>query len=55
MRPPTTRVETVPLRHGHGAAELPQNLNLRHGRLAVRSAIAWCGFMLDTLHDRQQS
>ncbi|MFD5827584.1 abortive infection family protein [Lentzea sp. NPDC060358] len=39
---------------GHGAADLPQNLDLRHGRLAVRSAIAWCGFMLDTLHDRQQ-
>jgi len=38
---------------GHGAAELPVGLDLRHGRLAVRSAIAWCGFMLDTLHDQE--
>ncbi|MGH3755183.1 MAG: abortive infection family protein [Pseudonocardiaceae bacterium] len=38
---------------GHGAADLPVGLDLRHGRLAVRSAIAWCGFMLDTLHDQK--
>ncbi|MET9225645.1 abortive infection family protein [Lentzea sp. NPDC003310] len=39
---------------GHGAAELPEDLAPSHGRLAARGAIAWCGFMLDTLHARQQ-
>ncbi|WP_399345168.1 abortive infection family protein [Umezawaea sp. Da 62-37] len=37
----------------HGPAELPVGLDLRYGRLAMRSAIAWSGFMLDTLHDRR--
>jgi Abortive infection C-terminus len=39
----------------HGPAELPAGLDLRYGRLAMRSAIAWSGFMLDTLHDRRTS
>ncbi len=37
----------------HGAAELPVGLDLRYGRLAMRSAIACSGFMLDTLHDHR--
>lgn len=37
----------------HGPAEPPVGLDLRYGRLAMRSAIAWSGFMLDTLHDRR--
>ncbi|PPJ36333.1 hypothetical protein C5E45_19965 [Nocardia nova] len=37
---------------GHAYEELPAGLDLRHGRLAVRAAIAWAAFMLDTLHDR---
>ena len=34
---------------GHGAAVAPTDIDLRHGRLAARAAIAWCSFMLDTL------
>ncbi|WP_216914115.1 abortive infection family protein [Nocardia noduli] len=37
---------------GHGPERPPEGLALRHGRLAVRAAIAWSAFMLDTLHDR---
>lgn len=37
---------------GHGMSIPPAGLQLRHGRLAVRAAIAWCAFMLDTLHDQ---
>lgn len=37
---------------GHGMSSPPEGLHLRHGRLAVRAAIAWCAFMLDTLHDQ---
>lgn len=39
----------------HGPAELPAGLDLRYGRLVMRSAIAWSGFMLDTLHDRNRA
>jgi hypothetical protein len=38
---------------GHGTATLPEGLDARHGRLAVRAAILWCTFMLDTLADHQ--
>ncbi|MFJ8966727.1 abortive infection family protein [Lentzea sp. NPDC102401] len=37
---------------GHGELELPEGIDLRHGRLAMRCAIAWSAFMLDTLHDQ---
>jgi hypothetical protein len=37
---------------GHGMSTPPAGLQLRHGRLAVRAAIAWCAFMLDSLHDQ---
>jgi hypothetical protein len=40
---------------GHGGAALPEGLDARHGRLAVRAAITWCGFMLDTFADHQTS
>jgi hypothetical protein len=40
---------------GHGMSAPPVGVDLRHGRLAVRSAIAWCAFVLDTLHDRQSA
>jgi len=33
---------------GHGHLMAP-DVELRHGRLAARSAIAWCAFMLETL------
>ncbi len=36
----------------HGASTPPVGLDLRHGRLAVRAAVAWCAFMLDTLQDQ---
>jgi Abortive infection C-terminus len=36
---------------GHGQVTAVQGLDLRHGRLAARSAIAWCAFVLETLHD----
>jgi hypothetical protein len=36
---------------GHGGLTAPQNVELRHGRLAVRAAIAWCAFMIETLAD----
>ncbi|MGF0320687.1 abortive infection family protein [Nocardia fluminea] len=39
--------------HGHGDDTFPDGLDLRYGRLAARSAIAWSAFMLDTLHDRR--
>ncbi|MEV0688205.1 abortive infection family protein [Nocardia sp. NPDC050378] len=39
--------------HGYGDDKFPVGLDLRYGRLAARSAIAWAAFMLDTLHDRQ--
>ncbi|MGW5456230.1 abortive infection family protein [Nocardia sp. NPDC003979] len=39
--------------HGYGDDKFPAGLDLRYGRLAARSAIAWAAFMLDTLHDRQ--
>jgi len=38
---------------GHGMSAPPVGVDLRHGRLAVRAAIAWCAFVIDTLHDRQ--
>ncbi|WDZ84035.1 abortive infection family protein [Micromonospora cathayae] len=37
---------------GHGAEQVAVGVDLRHGRLAVRAAVAWCSFMLETLHDR---
>lgn len=40
---------------GHGMSAPPVGVDLRHGRLAIRSAIAWCAFVLDTLHDRQSA
>jgi hypothetical protein len=36
----------------HALSTGPVGLDLRHGRLAVRAALAWCGFILDTLHDQ---
>jgi hypothetical protein len=40
---------------GHGVTALPADLDRRHGRLAVRAAITWCTFMLDTLDDQRSS
>lgn len=37
---------------GHGQATAVVGLDLRHGRLAVRASLAWCAFMLETLHDQ---
>lgn len=37
---------------GHGKATAVTGLDLRHGRLTVRAALAWCAFMLETLHDQ---
>ncbi|MGX1810881.1 abortive infection family protein [Nocardia sp. NPDC055321] len=34
---------------GHHHGHIPDQLELRHGRLAVRAATAWSAFMLDTL------
>jgi hypothetical protein len=34
---------------GHGSATTPQELDSRHGRLAVWSALGWCSYILDTL------
>lgn len=34
---------------GHATATQPVDLETRHGRLAVWSALGWCSFMLDTL------
>lgn len=38
---------------GHGMSAPPVSVDLQHGRLAVRAAITWCAFVVDTLHDRQ--
>jgi hypothetical protein len=40
---------------GHGALSSPMDVELRHGRLAVRAAIAWCAFMLETLDETKRS
>ena len=40
---------------GYGALSSPTDVELRHGRLAVRAAIAWCAFMLETLDETQRS
>ncbi|MFI5950405.1 abortive infection family protein [Micromonospora chalcea] len=37
---------------GRGADQIAVGVDLHHGRLAVRAAVAWCSFMLETLHDR---
>ncbi len=37
---------------GHGQATAVTGLDLRHGRLAVRASLAWCAFVLETLHDQ---
>jgi hypothetical protein len=39
----------------HGPATAVVGLDLRYGRLAVRSAVAWCAFMLKTLEERRKS
>jgi hypothetical protein len=39
----------------HGPATAVEGLDLRYGRLAVRSAIAWCAFMLETLEERRKT
>lgn len=39
---------------GHGQATATSGLDLRYGRLAVRAAIAWCAFMLETLEERRK-
>lgn len=39
---------------GHGQATAASGLDLRYGRLAVRAAIAWCAFMLETLEERRK-
>ncbi|NEA37476.1 abortive infection family protein [Streptomyces sp. SID13031] len=36
---------------GHGPESADPGLDLRHGRLAVRAAIAWSAFMIETLQD----
>ena len=38
---------------GHGPLAPPADLELRHGRLAARAAIAWCAFVLETLEEEQ--
>jgi len=38
----------------HGPATAVKGLDLRYGRLAVRAAIAWCAFMLETLEERRK-
>jgi hypothetical protein len=39
----------------HGQATAVEGLDLRYGRLATRSSIAWCAFMLETLEERRKS
>jgi hypothetical protein len=34
---------------GHGSVTIPQELDSRHGRLAVWSALGWCSYLLETL------
>jgi len=38
----------------HGPATAVNGLDLRYGRLAVRAAIAWCAFLLETLEERHK-
>jgi hypothetical protein len=40
---------------GHGGLTEPTNVELRHGRLAVRAALAWCAFVLETMEETQKS
>ena len=40
---------------GHGRAEVPAGLSVRHGRLALNAALTWCRFILDTLADPRAS
>jgi hypothetical protein len=37
---------------GHGPLAPPTGLELRHGRLAARVAVAWCAFVLETLEEQ---
>ncbi|MGV9976135.1 abortive infection family protein [Micromonospora wenchangensis] len=39
---------------GHGPLALPTGLELRHGRLAARVAVAWCAFVLETLEEQDR-
>ena len=36
---------------GHGPADTPSALGVRHARLAINSARLWCDFMIETLTD----
>lgn len=38
---------------GHAAETAVAGVELRHGRLVVRAALAWCSFMLETLQAQQ--
>ncbi|GLL06315.1 hypothetical protein GCM10017581_080640 [Dactylosporangium matsuzakiense] len=40
---------------GHGPLAPPAGLELRHGRLAARVAIAWCAFVLETLEEQDSA
>ncbi|MDU0294417.1 abortive infection family protein [Saccharothrix longispora] len=40
---------------GHATETAVNGVELRHGRLVVRTALAWCLFMLDTLRDIQEA
>jgi hypothetical protein len=38
---------------GHAPETAVADVELRHGRLVVRSALAWCSFVLETLRDQE--